>query len=127
MSKDIVSDSDLARELGVSRQSLEGWKKNDKIPVERIVSYCLKNGLNIKFILTGKNGERDSGSSDINKIITEEDAMGLFMNDPIAAIAALGGKDEKDRAMGALLEIYSSCVEKKLSGQTGPVKKAERK
>jgi len=56
--KAFVNDSDLARELGVTRQALQNWKEKDKIPIERIVSYCLNKKLDLEFFLVGEGGDK---------------------------------------------------------------------
>ena len=69
--KSFVNDSELARELGVSRQSLESWKKRNRIPVERVVNYCINRDLNLLYILTGE--ERKENSS--NNLTEREEEM----------------------------------------------------
>jgi len=47
------SDSEIARILGVARQSVQGYKQDDKFPASRIVSFCLKYEVSLDWMASG--------------------------------------------------------------------------
>jgi len=47
------TDSEIARVLGVARQSVQGYKLDDKFPASRIVSFCLNNNVSLDWMATG--------------------------------------------------------------------------
>ena len=47
------TDSEIARVLGVARQSVQGYKQEGKFPASRIVSFCLKNNVSLDWMATG--------------------------------------------------------------------------
>ncbi|MFY9076009.1 helix-turn-helix domain-containing protein [Malaciobacter mytili] len=49
----LKNKSELALLMEVSTAVLANWKARNKIPYEQIVTICLKNNIDIKYILTG--------------------------------------------------------------------------
>ncbi|AKB05630.1 helix-turn-helix family protein [Vibrio cholerae] len=47
------SDSELAQELGVAKQTISTWKKRNKVPLEQIVEISVEHNLSVDDILFG--------------------------------------------------------------------------
>lgn len=61
----LKNKSELAKIMNVSTATMGNWKARNKIPFEEIITLCLKNNIDIKFILTGNE---NSTSNHIQKI-----------------------------------------------------------
>ncbi len=46
-----IYDKDIAKELNMSQEQFSQMKNNDKIPFEKIVLLCMKNNININWVL----------------------------------------------------------------------------
>lgn len=69
---ELKDDKDVAVKLGVSQQSLTNWKNREKIPYKELISFCLEQNLNMKYILTGEKEENYINfKEEINKMIDE--------------------------------------------------------
>ena len=55
--KSKVTDKMLAAELGIKPEYLSRCKATDHTPYEKVVHFCYKNGLDINYILFGKEQE----------------------------------------------------------------------
>jgi transcriptional regulator with XRE-family HTH domain len=51
-------DKEIADLLGVTNQAFANWKNRNKIPYEEIISLCLRENIDLKYII---NGEIDEG------------------------------------------------------------------
>lgn len=49
----LKNDKEIALKIGVEQQNITNWKNRNKIPYEELISLCLKENINIKYILTG--------------------------------------------------------------------------
>lgn len=58
------TDSEIARVLGVARQSVQGYKQEGKFPASRIVSFCLKNNVSLDWMATGVGPMRGEETDD---------------------------------------------------------------
>lgn len=67
----IKKDKDLSVILGVKQQTLTNWKLRNKIPYEEIISICLKENINLKYIITGIKEEEIEKKIDYEKEIIE--------------------------------------------------------
>lgn len=56
------NDSDLARMLGINRQTLASWRKRDSVPYSFCINFAEDKGLSIDWLLTGRG----------NKMATEQ-------------------------------------------------------
>ena len=66
-------DQEISACLGLSKQSYEGYKSRDRIPLEEIVSYCIKKKKSVDQVLFGidpPNVDRDLLKE--NEILTEK-------------------------------------------------------
>jgi len=54
---DAETDSEIATRLGVSRQTLSGWKRRNAIPYETLVAFAKERGLSLNYILWGDESE----------------------------------------------------------------------
>ncbi|WP_260524273.1 helix-turn-helix domain containing protein [Serratia sp. PL7] len=48
------NDSDLARMLGINRQTLASWRKRDSVPYSFCINFAEERGLSIDWLLTGR-------------------------------------------------------------------------
>lgn len=64
------NDSALARELGVSRQTLSSWRKRSTTPFELIASFAAKRGLSLDYILLGKGSPLWAGG-EVDPLLAE--------------------------------------------------------
>ena len=52
-------DDQIAKELGITKQSLSGFKQRGSLPFEALFDYCEKHGIDANFILFGQDpGEK---------------------------------------------------------------------
>lgn len=56
----INKDKEIADLLGVTTQAFANWKNRNKIPFEEIISLCLRENIDLKYII---NGEIDEGKT----------------------------------------------------------------
>jgi DNA-binding transcriptional regulator YiaG len=54
----INKDREIADLLGVTNQAFANWKSRNKIPYEEIISLCLNENIDLKYII---NGEIEEG------------------------------------------------------------------
>ena len=55
----IKRDDQVAKALGITKQSLSGFKQRGSLPFEALMDYCEKQGICANFILFGRNpGEK---------------------------------------------------------------------
>lgn len=64
----VNKDKEIADILGVTNQAFANWRNRNKIPFEEIISLCLRENIDLKYIL---NGEIDEGK--IKKIDFREE------------------------------------------------------
>lgn len=48
---------DLAEILGVTQSTYGNWRQRDKIPYDEIITICVKDNIDVNFILTGTKKE----------------------------------------------------------------------
>ncbi len=58
---DLSSDTDIARELGVSRSTVSSWRSRGAIPIKEYIGVAKRSGLNLHWLLLGE-GEPFIGS-----------------------------------------------------------------
>lgn len=49
----VKTDSALARELDVNRQTFAGWRKRDSVPYAECINFCEARGVSLDWLLTG--------------------------------------------------------------------------
>lgn len=50
-------DGDLAKVINTAQNTISSWKKRDSVDYKVIIAICEKNGLDLAYILTGKEPE----------------------------------------------------------------------
>ena len=45
----------IAKELGITKQSLSGFKQRGSLPLEALIDYCEKHGFDLNHIIYGKD------------------------------------------------------------------------
>ncbi|GEM_PF-6140092 len=98
------TDSEIARVLGVARQSVQGYKQEGKFPASRVVSFCLKNDVSLDWMATGigpMRGEEPKVDFPLNKELSQID------------VSEVG-----DRLKGEV-NIYTNGDEKKFADESG--------
>ena len=78
----VSRDDEVAKALGMSPQSLNGYKDRRKIPYEKILEFCEKENVSLDHVILGKgqvlNLDQSKQIVDLNKRINElEGAISL--------------------------------------------------
>jgi len=78
----VSRDDEVAKALGMSPQSLNGYKDRKKIPYDKILEFCMRENVSLDHVLLGKgqvqNLDQTKEIIDLNKRISElEGAIGL--------------------------------------------------
>ena len=78
----VSRDDEVAKALGMSPQSLNGYKDRRKIPYEKILEFCEKENVSLDHVILGKGQVQNLDQSkqivDLNKRINElEGAISL--------------------------------------------------
>jgi hypothetical protein len=69
----ILTDIDLAKLLGLSRQDFHVQKKRDKIPFEKIILLCKEKGFSLEYIFHGEESETEKEIIQLqNELIIEK-------------------------------------------------------
>ncbi|MFS9881923.1 helix-turn-helix domain-containing protein [Salmonella enterica] len=58
----VSTDSDLAKKLGVNRQTLASWRKRDSVPYSLCINIAEQQDISLDWLLSGKEG-RSEGKS----------------------------------------------------------------
>ena len=71
----VSRDDEVASALGMSPQSLNGYKDRRKIPFEKILEFCIKEDVSLDHVILGKgqvsNLDQTKQIMDMNKRISE--------------------------------------------------------
>lgn len=51
-------DLDLARLMEIESRQVAQWKSRNTVPTEKLTEFCIKMGLDLQFILTGKKSKK---------------------------------------------------------------------
>ncbi len=120
------TDSEIARVLGVARQSVQGYKQEGKFPASRIVSFCLKNNVSLDWMATGigpMHGEetedgfpadRELSQIDVSEVASRlSEEVKLHANgdgEEFAEEAGVDRSDMNDYLEGKRLPAPRDCV-----------------
>lgn len=64
-------DKEIAEKLGVNQSTYGNWKNRNKIPYKEIISICVKDNLELEYILTGKKKENTNKKIDFKSEILQ--------------------------------------------------------
>ena len=53
----ISKDKDIADKLGVSNQVFANWKMRNKIPYEKLITLCLQEDIDLKYLINGEKNK----------------------------------------------------------------------
>lgn len=71
----INKDKEIADKLGVSNQVFANWKMRNKIPYEEIITLCLNENIDMKYMLNGnidkENVKKINYKEELHKMIDE--------------------------------------------------------
>ena len=109
-----IAQNVAAKKLGISVATLLRYEQGVRIPSGLLIGHMANLYHCSTRFLTGIK------EVPINNDTLEELTMN-FLQDPLKAIAALGGPKSEQQALGALHQIYKYLVEKSLD-QSGPSK-----
>jgi len=68
----INSDKEMYEYMGIIQGTFTNWRRRDKIPYEKINSICVKENLDLNYIINGKEKEINYKDENI-KMINELD------------------------------------------------------
>jgi len=104
-------DSDIARALNVSRTTPSTWRKRGKLPLEAIIEYAKKQGINIHWLLTGEGEQGITHLSTTSEKQYNDNAHSIYLNDNDAH------KRVQERAKPKLIEFREvlATLDKKLT------------
>ncbi|HED2850975.1 TPA: helix-turn-helix domain-containing protein [Klebsiella oxytoca] len=118
---DVKNDSELARALGVNRQTLASWRKRDSVPYSICITLSEEKGFSLDWLLTGRGSPVMNDVSHEAIVISEEERNLLnAMNqlDPEVRKDLLRSAEEKQR----LIELEKKVRE--LSSELQNTKRA---
>lgn len=78
----VSSDTDLAKALGVAKQTIATWRKRKKVPLDHIVEVAVKHNLSVDAIL-----------------FNEDNALDLSSEQKLANLVSVYQKNSADRAL----------------------------
>ena len=112
------TQKDLAKRLGVTEQTANKYERGVRTPDAQIlIRWVELTKCDPTWLVTGHQTAEEQTSAPLqarprfaDKLTTEVADMAHFIQDPLGAIAEVGGEEGIDRAMGALLKIYGDYI-----------------
>lgn len=111
------NDSDLARMLGINRQTLASWRKRDSVPYSFCINFAEERGLSIDWLLTGRGQtivEPSSPPSSTENNYSQSDLALLEMInqlDPEARRDLLRSAEEKRQFLEMKKKVEALSIE----------------
>ncbi len=125
-SLEVVSDSELARALGVNRQTLASWRKRDSVPYSICVNFSEEKNISLDWLLTGRGGMHVNTATESlyapKQIFSQSDLKLLeLMNqlDPDVRRDLLRGAEEKQRIIDMEKQLTELSAELERVKKTG--------
>jgi hypothetical protein len=96
--KNIETDIDLARFLGVKRSTLSMWIVRNKVPCELLVTICGTEKINLHWLLTGQGEEFIKFSEEVTETEVSSEVLEALRSHPIIEqiVLMLGNMKEED-------------------------------
>lgn len=118
-----ASDAEIARQIGVKRQSLRTYKEKGYFPTNRIVRFCLTNGLPFESFIPVELAKKDIKTYQESKhdpdkpLMQTNKEIGTMWDDCIQRIMKHGDEEEKKtmRAATAMLLGATASIDARLA------------
>ncbi|WP_067863655.1 helix-turn-helix domain-containing protein [Neptuniibacter marinus] len=59
-------DTDIAKALGVSRQTVSGWRRRDSVPYESLIPFAKENNLALDYLFWGNGSEKGESKTTLD-------------------------------------------------------------
>lgn len=123
---EVANDSELARALGVNRQTLASWRKRDSVPYSICVNFSEEKNISLDWLLTGRgamhvNTATESLSAPEQAFSQSDLKLLELMNqlDPDVRRDLLRGAEEKQRIIDMEKQLTELSAELERVKKTG--------